>query len=158
MTAMPAMTLAAFLSAHVLAQPPQAGQRGRGAQSSSTVSVTQTRTQEGITSYWEISSQRADRLPSWNPRNTPNPPLSSGDAIKVGEDWLRQQNPEVKTFELTNLTLARGYGVFAQSDRWYYMMYFDPVVGGRRLAGGSNFAAVVLLDGSVVEPRIEKGR
>jgi TonB family protein len=38
---------------------------------------------------------------------------------------------------------------------WYYRLAFDPVVGGRRLAGGGAFTVIVLMDGSIVEPRVE---
>jgi hypothetical protein len=71
---------------------------------------------------------------------------------------LKQQNPEVKAFESSTVNVARGYGVFAQRDRWYYNISFDPVVGGRRLAGNAGFLVVVLMDGSVVEPRVEAPR
>jgi protein TonB len=69
--------------------------------------------------------------------------------------WLTEQNPEVKTFDVASVTLTRGCCAFAQAERWLYQMYFDPVVAGRRLFGGTNFMAVVLLDGSIVEPRID---
>jgi TonB family protein len=69
--------------------------------------------------------------------------------------WLTEQNPEVKTFDVASVTLTRGCCAFAQAERWFYQMYFDPVVAGRRLFGGTSFMAVVLLDGSIVEPRID---
>jgi hypothetical protein len=38
--------------------------------------------------------------------------------------------------------------------RWYYRFDFDSIVGSRRLSGAGNFVVVVLLDGTVVEPKI----
>jgi len=34
---------------------------------------------------------------------------------------------------------------------------FDPVISNRRLNGGGDFTVVVLLDGSIVEPRVDDG-
>jgi TonB family protein len=118
------------------------------------VSIYTLRTPDGKTNYWEIPQERAEALPDWNPRTSP-PPLSIADAAKAAEAWLKKQNPEVKEFELASLSLARAFVYYGQRDRWYYNLYFDPIVSGKRLTGGGNFQVLVLFDGAVVEPRIE---
>jgi TonB family protein len=100
---------------------------------------------------WEILASRVSSLPQWNPR-VDAPPLSLDAAIKIGEEWLKQQTPEIKAFDVSFVSLAR----FPIQDLWYYRLQFDPVVANRRLSAGANpFTVVVLLDGSVVEPRVE---
>ncbi|MGQ0734211.1 MAG: energy transducer TonB [Acidobacteriota bacterium] len=39
---------------------------------------------------------------------------------------------------------------------WHYLLSFDPVVGRHRLAGAGHFTVVVLLDNSIVEPRVNR--
>jgi hypothetical protein len=53
---------------------------------------------DGTISLWEISPARAESLPPWDPR-TGTPPLSVDAAMKVAEAWLKQQHPEIATFE-----------------------------------------------------------
>jgi TonB family protein len=106
---------------------------------------------DGTMYRWEISPARANGLVSWDPRTTA-PPLSLEDAMKAGEAWLKQQNPEIKAFELSLVSLLH----LRTPDRWYYRLNFDPIVSGRRLISAGAFVAVVLFDGSVVEPRVEK--
>jgi TonB family protein len=113
------------------------------------------RTSDGLMSYWEITPARGEALGPWNPRSGP-PPLSIVDAIKAGETWLAQKSPDVKTFELASAALQRTQPYSGLGDRWFYRLDYDPVVAGRRLPGGSNFIVVVLLDGTVVEPRVDR--
>lgn len=106
---------------------------------------------DGTMYRWEISPARANSLAPWDPRTTA-PPLSLDDAMRTGEAWLKGQNPEIKAFELSLVSLLH----LRTPDRWYYRLNFDPVVSGRRLIAAGAFVAVVLFDGSVVEPRVEK--
>ena len=113
------------------------------------------RRQDGSQLVWEIPAARANALAAWNSRSG-EPPLSFVHAITTGEAWLVTQTPEIKAFELSSANLNR-LQPFLLTGRWFYFLMYDPVVGGQRLPGGL-FAAVVLMDGSVVEPRIEPSR
>jgi TonB family protein len=109
---------------------------------------------------YEVSDERASRLPQWDQHATPEPPLSMRAATQAAEAWLISRNRDIRAFEASNLTLLRVApaavpdGVCRRVDCWYYRLVFDPVVGGRRLAGNGAFTVIVLMDGSVVEPRI----
>ena len=126
------------------------------------VLVTVTTGQDGTRYRYEISKERAEALPQWNQRAAPEPPLSMSAATKAAESWLTSRIPEVKTFDVGSLFFAKVFPS-APTDPcripgcWYYRITFDPVVGGRRLNAGGDFTVVVLLDGSVVEPRIDGG-
>lgn len=120
----------------------------------SPVLVTLSRLPDGTSYRWEIPRPTAVALAPWNPTASPVP-LSIGDAAQTGEAWLRQRNQEFKAFEITNVNLSRMQPTL-MPDRWFYRLDFDPIVEGRRLVGGGKYVAVVLLDGTVVEPRVEK--
>jgi hypothetical protein len=103
---------------------------------------------------WEITNQRFEAQPKWQPSNA-TLPLSIPKALELAEAWIKKKNPEVKTFAVSSIALApMGCCSNSVQDRWYFRVEFNPVVGGQRLYGGQ-FIAAVLFDGSVVEPRIE---
>lgn len=126
------------------------------------VLVTVTTGQDGTRYRYEISRERAEALPQWNQRTAPEPPLSISAATKAAESWLTSRIPEVKTFDVSSLFFAKVFSSVPTdpcriAGCWYYRIAFDPVVGGRRLNAGGDFTVVVLLDGSVVEPRSDGG-
>jgi TonB family protein len=106
---------------------------------------------------YEVSEDRSNRLPPWDPQTRAEPPLSTGAAIRAAEAWLIARNPEIKAFEPSTVALMKASppnvsaGTCQRLECWYYRVTFDPVVSGRRLTGG-NFVAIVLMDGSVVNP------
>ena len=116
--------------------------------------------QNGTRYVFEIPLDRAERLPRWDQRISLEPPLSMLEARKAAEAWFRIRAPEIRAFELVSLSLSRAVqrpqgGACGAAGCWFYRMSFDPVVADRRLFGGGDFTAVVLLDGSIVEPRTE---
>jgi TonB family protein len=143
------VTVAALGESDVVASwqaPPAAGQ------SRSTIVLSGSAIQDGTRYLYEISQERASGLPRWDQRAGSDPPLSVSQARKAAEAWLASRAPEVKTLELTSVNLLN----LNPAGLWYYRLTFDPLVGGRRLPGGRDFTVVVLLDGSIVEPRVEQ--
>jgi len=103
---------------------------------------------------WEVSSQKFSTQPRWSP-SSGAPPLTIEKAVEIATEWIKKKNPEIKNFALTSVAFSVGQAWEAQpSERWYYRIEFQPIVGGQRLYGGQ-FIAVVLFDGSIVEPRAE---
>lgn len=99
---------------------------------------------------WAVAKPTWDAQPRWSP--VAAPPLPMGKALELGEAWLRKRHPEVRQFAVASITLKpREAG---EGERWFYRLEFQPVVGGQRLWGGQ-FVAVVLFDGTIVEPRAE---
>jgi TonB family protein len=130
-------------------------------QSGNVLAITTAVGQDGTRYQFEIPEKRADTLPPWDQRAASEPPLSMTEARRIAEAWLTSRTPEIKTFELSGLSLVKvpprlPTGPCAAGGCWYYRASFDPVVGGRRLSGGGDFTVVVLLDGSIVEPRVEQ--
>lgn len=131
-----------------------------GATSTSMITLGVATGRNGVRYVFEITPDRADKLPRWDPRQAPEPPLSMLEARRAGEAWLKAKASEIRTLELSAIGLLRVFprpplGSCGASGCWYYRMTFDPIVGGRLLAGGGDDTAVVLLDGSIVEPRTE---
>lgn len=103
---------------------------------------------------WEIPDARAASLRRWVPSQG-NPPYPVDKAVKVATAWLKKRHPEVRQFAVSYVQLAPiAYGK-PPADRWFYRIECDRVLDGKPVKGGT-FIAVVLFDGSVVEPREER--
>jgi TonB family protein len=117
---------------------------------------------DGAKQVFEITSERAALLPRWDQNITPEPPLSASDARRAGERWLKVRNPHVQRFELVSLSLLqRGSETVSTqcggtTGCWHYRLTFEPMDGERHLPSGPDYIAIVLLDGTIVEPRIER--
>jgi len=110
-------------------------------------------TSEGLMFGFEVSAERVEKLPRWSPSGA-QPPLPIGAAVQAAEEWIKKRHAEIRQFEVSTVALSRVTWP-GLADRWYYRIEFQPIVGGQRLYGGQ-FIAVVLFDGSVVEPRVER--
>jgi len=107
-------------------------------------------TADGKSTIHKITEDEARKLPAWDPESGKDAPLTYPDAIVKGREWLKIRNPKMDDFKLRTISLERvGYGSIP--DRWFYRVDFDPVIGDQKLFG-SHFFAIVLMDGTVVEP------
>ena len=106
--------------------------------------------------HWAVPWKKFLAQPKWAPASG-NPPLSIAKATEVAEAWIRKKNPDVKAFSVSSVALSVSHTWQGEpEDRWYYKIEFQPIVSGQRLHGGQ-FMAVVLFDGTVVEPQQERG-
>lgn len=103
---------------------------------------------------WDVPRKQYEALPKWAPRSNAVP-FSIADAVRTSEEWIKKRHPEVKKFDVSSVSLVRAGCCVPSDERWFYRVEFRPVVAGQRLHGG-HFVAVVLLDGSLVEPKAEK--
>lgn len=108
---------------------------------------------EGKVLDYSISQARAEKLPKWEPQK-PSIPLPIHDAIAKAQAWTQKQNLKIESLVPNRIELDRvSYGKFF--GLWYYRIGFDAVVGGQRMHAWG-LQAVVLMDGSIVEPLKEK--
>jgi len=106
---------------------------------------------DGRTTSFEIADERFQRLPVWNPNTIPipAPPLAAADAIRAATDWVNASNPIPGGYEVLTITLRRFPG--ASATRWFYNIDLTPASRNPQSAAPLT-TAVVLLDGSIVEP------
>ena len=114
-------------------------------------------TERGAQIVWEVASTRIDRQASWAPEDGP-PPLAITKAVELGATWMRKKHPEIKEFNADQISLhSYSHTNGARSGIWYYQVDYSPVVGGNRLRGDFGvYTAIVLFDGTVVEPTTVK--
>ena len=102
---------------------------------------------------YSISQERAKKLQKWDPTQT-DVPLQVHEAVVKAQGWIKKRNPKIDSFVTSRIELGRvSYGQFY--GLWYYMIGFDGVVGGEQMHSWG-LQAVVLMDGSIVEPQQEK--
>ena len=154
--ALTSMLVAALASALPAMQAPVAPAVQPGA-----VRITQVNRPDGTQQTWEISQERLAALPPFN-ASAPVP-LSLVDAVNVAQQWASRQSPAVKLWAVVNAALAPIVRTESGSSRlvgWHYMVQLVPEDGSPIgiLPGAQGEArrvrVVVLMDRSVVEPRI----
>lgn len=122
----------------------------------SMIRLSSMRGQDGRLLVWEITLDQGRRQPRWNVEagGQPDwpPPLSMADHTRLGLAWLQNRNPDIQRFELQNVILSRSRRP-PDVDFWYCQVDF--VGYGTTRTVGSLVRAVILPDGSIVEPRIE---
>jgi hypothetical protein len=107
------------------------------------------RTPEGVKFSLEVTKEEAERGPEWQIEEGQPPPLSMKLAIDLARDSVKHQNPDIEVLELQGVDIERFGG--GLGDRWYYIISFNPSIGGRTLRG-SGYTALVLMDGTVKKP------
>jgi len=110
---------------------------------------------DGSKLSFEISQERFQRLAGWVSDLDPSVPLSVDDAIEIASDWVnrKHQKQGAPPYRLVDATIAR-IGA-RDSDRWYYKVDFASAER-TDVPGADVVTAIVLLDGSIVEPSAEK--
>lgn len=103
---------------------------------------------------WTVSVNKLRKTPAWTP-SAGAPPVSISEAVAIAKRRLKSANRTFKRYDVLSISLdevtrARD----SAPDRWYYKIELVPVIDGDRLYRLQYFAAV-LLDGTMVEPRVE---
>jgi TonB family protein len=114
------------------------------------IRLTTSRSPNGTTNTWEITSERAGSLPRRTP-GTSAPSVSVSDAVQIAQRWTIDRYPEVQRFEPQNVALTRARRS-ADIDFWFYQI--DLLGYGGPSPGSSLFRVVILPDGSIVESTV----
>jgi hypothetical protein len=110
---------------------------------------------DNVMQRWEVSRQQWQAQPKWTPTSGGPPPLAISKAIELGETWLRKRHADMNKLVVSSITIRpQASSSLGVNEGWFYRIEFQPVVAGKKLWGGE-FVAVVLFDGTVVEPRAE---
>jgi hypothetical protein len=114
-------------------------------------------TEDTKTTY-SISREHAQKLPEWNPTDQKSAPLSTADAIKAAQTWLKQKYPDSGVSQVETVCLCKLNSRLssAPENRWYYKIQFSLKLDGKFILD-NDFFAIVLFDGSIVEPVKTKG-
>jgi protein TonB len=109
---------------------------------------------DGTRTLFEISEERFRRQPAWEPAHSGTVPLSLEHAIHIAMKWVNT-NHSPGSYRLADAGIARVGG--RDSVRWYYRVNFARVAADNSLTSDV-VTAIVLLDGSLVEPRVQQQR
>jgi TonB family protein len=102
---------------------------------------------DGVSVSWEVTRDRFDRQPTWSPDSGTPPPLSLSDALHTANEWLQKNGERTNTGLMQSASLLRFGGRY-----WYYRVEYAtvPVTAAN---AADRITVVVLIDGSVVEPK-----
>ncbi|HZI28501.1 MAG TPA: hypothetical protein VFD64_10100 [Gemmatimonadaceae bacterium] len=107
------------------------------------------RQEDGSTLSLVLTRTQLSSSPEWKP-GTSEPPLSVAKAVTIGLDWAKKKFSRFDDVRVQNIDL-RPTSCGRSSNRWYYVVWFSPVVDGETLHTSGHFAAV-LMSGELVEP------
>ena len=113
---------------------------------------------DGRLQFWEIGRDRMARLPLGSAGSIP---FTGEQANTVARSWLSRQIPETKEWTVVTMNLRR-FGTDSRGtpapNGWYYAVHLEPANRQPALSSAASstdrFWVVVLLDGTVVEPKI----
>jgi len=105
---------------------------------------------DGVRTVWEVTRERFDRQPSWRSDGGTPPPLSVADALQAANDWVQQHDARTTPTLMQSASLSRLTGL-----QWYYRVEYA-VQSATPSSASDRVTVVVLLDGTVVEPRTER--
>jgi hypothetical protein len=108
-----------------------------------------TRTDDGKRIALKVSEEEIQAAPKWKISDG-EPPLSISQAYQAAIEWANERYKRYDSVKVRSLEL-KGYNCSTHSDRWLYVVEFQPVIDGNRLYGSGNWAAV-LMDGKVIGP------
>lgn len=101
-----------------------------------------------------ISYDQVARTERWIPHDSP-PAMSLSRAIELATEWLGRERSDEDAIEFTGAYLAH-YGCHGEADYWYYGVRFSPFsLNGDRFES-STATIVVLMDGTVIGPKMAK--
>jgi TonB family protein len=101
---------------------------------------------DGTNVVWDVTRDRFDRQPAWRP-DAGTPPLSLSDAMRTANEWIQKNHARSNPGLLQSASLLKFGGM-----SWYYRIEYAmvPVTADN---ASERVTVIVLLDGSVVEPK-----
>ena len=99
---------------------------------------------------FELAESKIAALPRWHPEGDTPAPVSIKKACEIGRTTLRARHPEVDEFEIAHVRLAEMVWT-KRLGSWFYELNYVGKRDGKSV-GSCKFIAVVLMDGTSVEP------
>lgn len=101
---------------------------------------------------FEIPSTRLQATPTWVPESEALP-LSPNEAIRIGTPYAREQRPRFDACVCIRIAIMSITHHSTKSGHWFYHLEFVPVMDDRTY-NSDRIPVVLLLDGTVVEPKV----
>ncbi len=100
---------------------------------------------------WYVSDSMFMKTPEWKFDGKSSAPLGMPSAYQTAYGWLKKTFPKMSGFKVRSYGLSTA-GSSMAPNRWYYTFDFVGDLDGSMVMN-SRFSVMVLMDGSVVEPR-----
>jgi len=106
---------------------------------------------------WEVEPSRFNELPhrDWHPDSDSAPPLALNRACAIAKATFKTRRPEVYQADVASVGLWQIRSTNGPSA-WCYVVDFSTRATGGALPSAYDTLAVVLMDGTALEPKIVK--
>ena len=110
--------------------------------------------EDGSELNWYVSDDQFMRTPEWKFDGKSSPPFPMGEAYQRAKAWLNKSFPKMSSFKLREYSVSSA-GSSRAPNRWYYTFDFMGDLDGS-IVTNSRFSVMVLMDGTVIEPKSKK--
>jgi len=120
------------------------------------VVLTRSQDSKGKLLAYVVSNDAVRATSAWD-GSTGGPPLSMAKTINLATDYLMRKHPDRLKFRPTYIALQRLWLAQNGEYYWFYSLQMSPGVrvGAADTPKTESYLVVVLMDGSIVEPRAE---
>lgn len=116
----------------------------------SEIPISMTTDAEGRNFLLAADAHAVEATPKWD--GTGEPPLSTGKALALAIDWLKENEPEFAEFHAERITLQRVWHDGLE-DRWIVAVTVRAIGSLGRVKVSHQFEVAVLMDETVVGPQ-----
>lgn len=102
--------------------------------------------------YFEVSASLLEKVSVWNPELSADPPLSMSDAISIGRSEACRKRPQFDSYACMAASI-QSLQPYPKPFLWFWHIAFAPV-SSEYIGYLDRSEVVLLLDGTVVEPRV----
>ncbi|WP_341531770.1 hypothetical protein WKK05_39365 (plasmid) [Nostoc sp. UHCC 0302] len=102
--------------------------------------------------YFEVSISLFEKVSVWNPELSAHPPLSMNDAISIARAEAYRKRPQFESYACTAASI-QSLQPYLKPFLWFWHIAFAPV-SGEYIGYLDRSEVVLLLDGTVIEPRV----
>jgi len=102
--------------------------------------------------YFEVSISLLEKVSAWNPELSAQPPLSMSDAISIGRAEAYRKRPQIEAFACISVRI-QSVQPNPKPFLWFWYIAFAPA-NGEHIYYLDRSEVVLLLDGTVIEPRV----
>jgi hypothetical protein len=109
--------------------------------------------QNGNRITYETTKETLERCPVWKMEE--EVPFPIHKAVEVTTRWAKEKYPNFTDFDIVNISLCQMWEE-KHKGTWYYNISINANVDLNGINANSYFSVLVLMDGTIVEPRSSK--
>jgi len=118
------------------------------ASASERIRVTESRDENGKSTYWFITKERLSKIPELDTRSPL--PLPVENAVSKATEWIEARHAKFTEWDLASIGLSKIWDSDLK-NRWFYNISMSGTIDVDGIKACSCFFVVILMDGTIVK-------